>query len=419
MIPRILENWLDRVADQPQIVQIYGLRQTGKTTLMENFKERYPHHLYYPLYDLVTLRIYESNPEKWVLEIEDYYKKNIEDKTLHVFIDEIQKIPDLFQALQGLYQKYKGKIKFWIWGSSARPLKRQRAETLAGRSLSRTLWPLSYSEISRRESQIIHLFEPTSLEKNIEINKPRGFSQDLKKLFQSTLLPEPYLLKDQLLVEDLIAGYQASYIENEIRRENLVQDIGVFERFLNLAASENTEIVNYSAQAKVLGIDSKTIKNYYGILEDTFVIRSLPAYSKSLRVQTSKSPKIYFTDTGLARFISGERGFPSENTRSYGKLIEGFVINEIMKQIEYHALPWKLSYLRTKHNLEVDLIITQGKESIAVEIKNTSKINSSDYKSLLQMMELDPSIKYGVIISNQSAPFRVHKKIYNFPLWNI
>ncbi|MGB9521303.1 MAG: ATP-binding protein, partial [Anaerolineales bacterium] len=301
---------MHKVSDRPQIIHIMGLRQTGKTTLMDAFRKRFPAALYYPLYDLVTLRKYESQPERWVFELEAALKKMGHKSRLQVFVDEIQKIPTFFQALQGLYDTHKGKIKFWIWGSSARPLKRQRAETLAGRSLSKVLWPLSQTELLQKSSCLPYLFDPVKLECNLDMEEPRGYTLSLSRWIQQTMLPEPNLLEDKEQALELLSAYQATYLENEIRRENLVEDIGRFEQFLALAASENTRIIDYASKAKVLGVSPHTVKSYYGILEDTFVCKTLSAYSKSLRVQIRKSPKVYFSDTGFARFIAGEHGLP-------------------------------------------------------------------------------------------------------------
>ncbi|MBI4209161.1 MAG: ATP-binding protein [Deltaproteobacteria bacterium] len=419
MIAREIESWLREVAERPQVIHLFGLRQTGKTTLMEAFRSQdYPDSLYYPLYDLVTLRRYEGQPDRWVLELEEALKQKSGER-LQVFVDEVQKIPAFFQAIQGLYERYKGKIKFWIWGSSARPLKRQRAETLAGRSLSKVLWPLSQSEILQKQSRLPCLFDPHQLKRELQLEEPRDYNRFLSRVLQQTMLPEPHLLERLSEAQDLLQAYQATYLENEIRRENLVGDIGVFEQFLALAASEDTSVVNYSSKAKVLGISPHTVRTYYGILEDTFVCTPIPAYSRSLRVQISKSPKIYFIDTGFARFISGERGSPPEGSPSFGSLVEGFVMNEIIKQVEYNSLPWRLSYLRTKTGLEVDVILSQGSQKVAAEIKSTHRVTPQDWKPIQMLMDLDPDIQHGIIFSRQSAPLELAPRIYNFPIWNL
>lgn len=420
MIERELQSWLSRVSHYPQVIHVQGLRQSGKTTLLGAFRKQFPHAMHYPLFDVVTLRQYDTHPEHWALEIEEALKSMEGGRVLHVFVDEIQKIPLFFQAIQGLYDQNKGKVKFWIWGSSARALKREKAETLAGRILTKILWPLTQGEILGSESRIPNLFSPELLRKYMQTQSPRAYINNFSDFFLKSMLPEPALLDDMTHIQEILKSYQATYMENEIRRENLVADIGVFERFLALAASEDTGIVNFSSKAKVLGTSPNTIIAYYNILEDTFICNKILAYSKSLRVQLSKSPKIYFTDTGFARFISGERGLPTEDSQTFGRLMEGFVINEISKQVEYRGLPWELSYLRTqKGEMEVDLIITQGAKSVACEIKASAKLERSDYQPLIRLMEMDPSIQHGIVFSRQSAPFELEKNIYNFPIWNL
>lgn len=169
----------------------------------------------------------------------------------------------------------------------------------------------------------------------------------------------------------------------------------------------------------MLGVSPHTIKTYYGILADTFVCRELPPYSKSLRVQLRKSPKIYFTDAGLARFVAGERGLPSESTKAFGNLVEGFAVNEVLKQIEYHGLPWKVSYLQTVSHMEVDLIITNGSTKIAMEIKSGQKVYPTDYRPMLSLMAMDPDVQYGIVCSRQAGAFQLAEKIYHIPLWNL
>ncbi|MCC6221798.1 MAG: ATP-binding protein [Deltaproteobacteria bacterium] len=415
MIERQLFKWLELQRERPQICQLYGLRQTGKTTLMRAFLERLENAHLYSLQDLVALRRYERDPESWVFEVEDLLRAS-KDKTLNILVDEIQKIAELFQAIQGLYDEHKGRIKFWIWGSSARAVKRKRAETLAGRIVSKTLWPLAQAEIFSSSSLVgeILKLDATCLSRP----KPRGYLQIVAdKFLTQSLLPEPYQEVEQGHAFDLLEGYQATYLESEIRRENIVSDIGVFEKFLALAAYFDGGIVNYSTLASQLGVSYNTVKSYYGILADTFVLTVLPAYSLSLRVQQVKSPKIYFSDTGLARFVSGKRHVPSISTPEFGLAFEGFVINEIRKQIEYSGLPWSLFYLRTKQGREVDLVVKSTERTVAIEIKAKEKLTGSDTENLRYFLEHEKNFSYAIVISLMPGCVKLAENIYNLPAW--
>jgi predicted AAA+ superfamily ATPase len=417
MIQRQLLNWLLNQEKHPQVTQVTGLRQTGKTTLMGVLRQKLPASLLYELQDLVTLRRYESQPETWVMEIEQHLARHASAGPLHVFVDEIQKVPVLFQAIQGLYDHHKGRLKFWIWGSSARAVKRHKAETLTGRIVTRHLWPLSQSELLGHQSIVPLLGDPKTFPSAINPQEPRHYLESLKRFLLQTLLPEPQLSDDAAHVIELLTSYQATYLENEIRRENLVDDIGAFENLLRIAAAEDGNIINYSAQAKVLGISPKLAKSYYEILSDTFVSESLSAYSKSLRVQIAKSAKTYFTDTGLARFVAGQRGELFEKTPDFGRYFEGFVINEIRKQCEYHGLPWHLAFLRTKTQREVDLVVQTPRTTFAVEIKSTDHESTDAIKSIQMAMMLDPAIQYGIVISRRGVPVQLAPNIWNVPVW--
>lgn len=417
MIKRQLLSWLLSQVGYRQATQVVGLRQTGKTTLMEEVRRRLPGALYYPLQDLVTLRKYEAEPERWVLELEQHLQKWNGQGPLHIFVDEIQKIPAFFQAIQGLYDAHKSRLKFWIWGSSARPTKRRRAETLTGRILSKRLWPFSQAELLDHETIVPLLDNPRALVDAIRSDAPRGYLHSLKRWLERSLLPEPCLVEDATYAASLLESYQATYLENEIRRENLVRDLGIFENFLRLSASENGTIPTYSSQGKVLGLSAQAVKGYYDILADTFVADPLNAYSKSLRVQIAKSPKIYFADAGLARFVGGTRGEVFEKTKPFGDLFEGFVINEIRKQCEYQSLPWRLSFLRTKTHQEVDLILQTPRTTVAVEIKSASRLSSFDLRGLHMAMDLDRNIRHGIVVSLQPAPVKLAPNIWNVPAW--
>ena len=420
MIKRHLEAWLQKQIGDPHIIQIQGLRQTGKTTLMEYFRGSFPHSLNYPIQNLNVFQRYHAEPERWVLEIEQELAKwKKTGKTpLHIFVDEIQKIPLLYQGIQGLYDAHKGDLKFWIWGSSARPIKRQKAETLAGRVFTKILWPFSQSEISGKESIVPYLVSP---EKLMDYSRSESFDDParLMKALTQSLLPEPYLEEEREKAELILESYQNTYLENEIRRENLVANMGIFEKFLTLAASEDTQIANYTAKAKVLGVAPLTVQNYYNMLEDTFVCLRLPAYSGSFRVQVSKSPKIYFTDPALARFVSGARGQLHPHTTPFGQAFEGFVLVEIMKQVEYRNLPWRLFYFRTKTGVEVDVVIQTPDETIACEIKATKKVDAGDYRDVQKLMRIDSKIRRGIVFSQDPRSGEIAPGIYNVPVWNL
>ena len=154
-------------------------------------------------------------------------------------------------------------------------------------------------------------------------------------------------------------------------------------------------------------------------MESTRIVYLLRPYLKNISKRTIKSPKIYFTDTALARFIAGQRGPLHKHTSPFGRAVEGFVVNELFKQVEYLGLGWKLSYFRTKTGLEADVIISAPQGKIAAEIKATDKLAPKDIKGIQSLMAMDKDIKSGVVFSLQARPISFGPRISNFPIWNL
>lgn len=419
MIQRILRGWLDQQAQKKQITEVVGLRQVGKTTLMESVAPSCRPHLHYRFQDLVTLRRYEAQPELWADEVNQFIVSTRKAGALpHIFVDEVQKIPAIYQALQGLYDRHKGGAKFWVWGSSARAQKRQKAETLAGRVLSRHLWPLCQQELLETTSCVPLLSEPARLTSQF-VAAPRAYERSLcTKYLSQSLLPEPHLEDRYEDALELLVNYQASYLENEIRRENLVSDIGNFERFLRLAASLNGGCPNLSEMGRTLSLSPNTVQAYYRILIDTFVVLELPAFSASIKVQMAKRPRLFFVDTGLARSLAGVRHVPALGTGEFGQLFESWAITEIIKQLSYNALPWQTYYLRTKNGKELDLVIVpEPGRAIAVELKGSSQVQAKHLKHIRAFMQADKRFTHGIVISLDPRCAEIEPGIFNLPAW--
>ena len=274
-----------------------------------------------------------------------------------VIIDEVQKIPKLLDVVHKVI--FEKKIKFALTGSSARKLKRDSANLLAGRAFSFYLFPFTFLEIGN-QFDLHKALSYGSLPSVLQFSK----IQDLKR----------YLL-----------SYVQTYIKEEILVEQLVRNIDPFRSFLEVAAQSNTEIINYTSLAKEAGINAKSVERYFSILADTLLGYFLEPYSKSVRERQKRSPKFYFFDCGVVRAISQEINqelLPS--TFEYGKLFEQMVICEFFRLNQYYEKNWKFSYLRTGAGVEIDLIIEKGRKKIVlVEIKSAARVHSDHYSSLV------------------------------------
>ncbi|MBI2340492.1 MAG: DUF4143 domain-containing protein, partial [Deltaproteobacteria bacterium] len=158
-----------------------------------------------------------------------------------------------------------------------------------------------------------------------------------------------------------------------------------FRRFLDVAAQMNTGVINHSNIARDIHSDPKTVSGYYDILEDTLLGIRLPAYHMSIRKQQKRASKFYLFDTGIARALAGQVDYDLvPRSFEYGQLFEAFVVMELHRRLTYQGRQFKLSYLRVKEDLEIDLIIERGKLApTLVEIKSANRVDERHAKGLL------------------------------------
>jgi predicted AAA+ superfamily ATPase len=281
-----------------------------------------------------------------------------------VIVDEVQKFPKILNVAHRQIQERKR--QFILTGSSSRKLKQAGSNLLAGRAWLYHLYPLTTFEM--------------------------GDAFDLKKALEFGGLPDAFLA-DDLSAREYLNSYVATYLQKEIQQEQWVKNLEPFRKFLAVAAQMNGKIVNKAALAKQAGVDPTTVSNYFEILEDTLIGFLLPAYSRSVRKSQRQLPKFYFIDPGIKRGL--ERTLSVEllpQTFAWVDAFEHWVILEFIKGVQYKRLDWNFSYLRTKDDVEIDLIVTRpGDVDLFVEIKSKKLVDASDAKSLETLgHDLDP-----------------------------
>jgi predicted AAA+ superfamily ATPase len=196
-------------------------------------------------------------------------------------------------------------------------------------------------------------------------------------------LPKIYELSDIKDKEEYLRSYSITYLKEEIVAEQAVRNLEPFREFLEVAAQHSGKIINFSEIAKDVGVQTKTVQNYFEILCDTHMGFFLPAFHRSIRKSQKESPKFYFFDNGVKKAL--ERSLeskPSPSTSAFGDLFEAFIIQEVFRLNSYFNLDWRMSFFRTKNNSEVDLILTKGRETILIEVKSYENKNSKDIDRL-------------------------------------
>lgn len=352
-IYRILQKHIEHALARDKSILLLGARQTGKTTLIKQIKADFFVSLIQPG---VRLR-YERNPSFLTGEIEALAEK-IPNRQALVIIDEIQKIPHLLDAVQDLIDR---KIaQFILTGSSARKLRTsQHINLLPGRVVYLHLDPLTLAELSAQKTKKI----------------------DLNNLLLFGSLPGITLVEKSEDRELDLASYTTIYLEEEIRLEALVRNIGTFSHFLSLAAAESGNIVNFHKLSQEIGVAHTTIAAYYQILEDCLITERVePLVFTKMRRKLIKSAKYIFFDLGVRRLCAGEG---TELPKEYmGRLFEQWVGLELIRASRLSEKKIKFYFWRDSSGPEVDWILEKNGHFYPIEVKWTENPNLKDIKYL-------------------------------------
>ena len=353
-------NTIQRLCEFPkkQSFFLFGVRGSGKTTLLQQiFTTKDSLFI-----DLLEVKLFQElllDPERFSALI-----NSKENQKKRVIVDEIQKLPILLDIIHSQIQKTKR--QFILTGSNSRRLKQKGTNLLAGRAWVYNLYPFTSFEL--------------------------GKNFNLKKTLERGSLPEAILADDSHSAGEYLKAYTGTYLEKEIQQERWVKRLGPFRRFLSVAAQMNGKIINKTKIAKDVGVDDVTVANYFDILEDSLLGIMLPAFHQSIRKSQRQGSKFYFIDPGIKRALLGTLTVELlPQTPAYGEAFEHWLILEIIKMISYKRLDWKYSYLRTKDNVEIDLIIQKPQSQLLIEIKSKQKVNPEDVKALESLgKDLDP-----------------------------
>jgi predicted AAA+ superfamily ATPase len=351
---------------------LFGPRQTGKTTLNETFISSRPHWSVNLLNRALVLR-YLAKPGQFYAEA----KRKILDEAIEIlFIDEVQKVPELLDDVQRLLHEHPN-VVFILSGSSARKLKREGVNLLGGRAVSRHLFPLTYREMQGRIP--------------------------LEDLLKYGSLPGIILKMSENDRVDLLGGYVTTYLTEEIQQESLVRNLPGFLNFLEIAAQQSGELLNYSNVARDARLQPRTVQSYYEILTDTLVGVTLQAYSKSARRRLRTTPKFYLFDLGVVNALERQLRSTPDSVRR-GKLFEHFIFLETYRTIKYTSSDGRCYFWRTKDGQEVDLLIeNRGNLIAAVEIKSSSVITPQYFSGLRAFSDEYPHIPRYIVADVQEA----------------
>ena len=371
-----IKRWLTMDLPQGQSVFLWGPRKTGKSTWL---KQTFPSAIRYDFLKTDLVLRFSKQPsllrEELLMMSGDLLKGP-------VILDEVQKVPAVLDEVHWLIEN-KG-YSFILCGSSARKLKQGHANLLGGRAWRFEMFPLISPEIGE---------------------------VDLLKALNHGLLPAHYF---GIQPRRSLKAYVQDYLTTEVRAEGLVRNLPSFARFLDSMGYSHGELTNYSNIARDCGVDAKTVRNYYEILEDTLIGRFVPPYvGKAGRQSIISAEKFYLCDVGVAGYLSN-RVISECKGESFGHAFEHFILMELWAHRVYTEKDYEVRFWRTKAGYEVDFILGDGE--VAVEVKGTSRVDRGDLKAIRAFAAERPSCKC-IVVCNETSP-RQHENITLLPWRN-
>ena len=333
------------MADKMPVVSITGPRQSGKTTLAKQC---------FPKYDYVNL----ENPD--MLQDAKADPRVFLARHRHgLIIDEAQLFPELFSYIQTISDERGKSGEYILTGSQNFLMSARISQSLAGRVFITHLLPFSIEELKKTPYW----------KKNVEDFIFTGF---YPRIYDKKINPEQFY-----------PSYIQTYTERDIRQIINVSDLFLFQKFMRLAAGRTAQMLNYHSLANELGVDIKTIKSWFSILEASFIVFFLPPHFRNFKKRLVKTPKLYFYDTGLVCSLLGIKS--SEEVGKHwakGALFETLVIADMMKNYFNKAERPPLYFWRDNTGHELDCILDEGASVKPVEIKSGTTIHSDFFKGL-------------------------------------
>jgi uncharacterized protein len=369
MKPRQIELELRKAAGEYPVVTVIGPRQSGKTTLA---KMVFPDHKYVNLEHPENRRLATNDPKTF----------------LHTFaapaiFDEVQNVPGLLSWIQVLVDEHpKDKNQYILTGSHQMKLREEVSQSLAGRTALLTLLPFSlheltagYGPLPERETLLINGFLPRIHEEGI---RPRRAWRD----------------------------YYQTYVERDVRKMRNIENQTGFEQFLKLLAGRAGQELNLQSIGGQIGVSSPTLKQWLSVLEASFLVFRLPPFFNNFGKRITKSPKIYFLDTGLLCYLLDiETSAQLERDPLFGNIFENMVVMEFFKFRHNIGAAPNLHFYRDHNQNEVDLIYPHGTSAIPIEIKSSRTWNDRFAKGVAYFQKISGQTQKGVVVYDGDLEF--------------
>jgi len=392
---------LGRALRQLPVVVLSGLRQSGKSTLLQNEAVLARGHAYRTLDDFATLAAARDNPESLL------------DGA--VILDEVQRCPELLIAIKQSVDEQRRPGRFILSGSANLALLGHVSETLAGRAGYFTLHPMT-----RREQRGNAAGEPFLVKFLRSPALPSGKADPVteKEVLLGGLPPACLGPADD--AAEWFRAYVQTYVERDVRQLSQITDLVAFRTLAQLAALRTGQVLVISTLARDAKLHAATAGRYLDLLEASFLIRRLPPFLKNRGSRLVKSPKLYFTDSGLAAHMAGLIAIePGRDDQLRGALFETFVAQNLAALLEAHLPDAQMGYWHEQGRHEVDFVIETGRKVVAIEVKAATRWSHNDLSGLRVFLERTPACVAGVLAYNGKEAVKLDDRLFAIPLGHL
>jgi hypothetical protein len=365
------------------VITITGPRQSGKTTLIRHLFDKHP---YYSLENPDVLNFALNDPIGFLKQHPN-----------GMILDEVQNAPKLFSYIQGLVDEFPNR-RFVLSGSTQFAMLKTISQSLAGRTAVFELLPFSFSEIKEL---------------------PRNVSKSMDDLLFEGFYPVIHAEKNY--PEFLYPNYVRTYLERDVRDLINIKDLMQFQTFLRLCAGRIGSLFNASELANEVGVATNTVKSWLSVLQASYIIKLLPPYYENVSKRLIKTPKLYFTDTGLACYLLGiESAQQLSRDKMRGFMFENMIVIEALKARFNSGKESNLYFYRDSHQNEVDLLLKQGNGFSAIEIKSAQTYHSDFEKGLKVLGTVlgDRLTDRAIIYAGDFENYNGNVKLFNYKHMN-
>jgi len=388
----ITSKLIDAIQDTP-VVFLRGARQTGKSTLARHLVEEGYFEDYVTLDEATVLAAAGTNAQAFIDGLRG-----------RVVVDEVQRAPDIFLAIKRSVDKDRRPGRFLLTGSADILLLPHVSESLAGRIEIITLLPFSQGEMAGRDDRFVDaVFGDDLPESALDRVLTSGESEAEPDLLGRALrggYPEVLTRHDERRRRSWFESYITTMLQRDVRDLAAVDRISDLPRLLQLVAARTAGLVNYAEISRASGLPQTTLKRYLTLLESTFLLWEIPAYSTNISKRLVRSPKLMLGDSGLAAHLSGiTRDRLITQRHLLGPLLETFVATELRKQISWSAVWPSLYHFRTQTGQEVDLVLeAPDGRLVGIEVKASGSVTEGDFKGLRALAEQQAKFVRGIVL---------------------